>query len=833
MAWPFSTPSGASRIEPTFAPRAASPENPSTSLSDPASWLTDLFGGGPTFAGPSVTETSAMRSSTVFRCVSLKAGLIASLPLVVYQREPTGRKEAVKHRLYPLLADEPSDLMSAFIWKELIAANLMLSGNHFSIIEQDNAARTIGLLPVLPHQVTVARVKGRNRYTVRFNDGQEILDQSEVVHVPGVGFDGLRGLSPIAWAGRQPIGLGLAIEESVGRIYSNGMMPASVIEVPKGLSDAALKRLKAEVAALHTGVANTGRALYLDQGGKMTPLQISPLDMQTLESRRFQVADICRLFGIPPHMLGETDKTTCLPADTLISTPRGPKRICEMRPGDHVWSLDWSGARFVRSTVARSERTGTDPILTIRTMGRMLRANSKHRVLVRRKFSAPQAGIGGYRKVRWDNIWVAAGELVVGDYIVAAAALPSNSTRITPTGRALSAGFMEFAGLMIGDGNVIGTSSAFITVARAENCRYMDHYRRVMRDEFVKCEFAFGPASEREVAPIAIREGCRQTRFNSVLASEILRGLGLAGTAKTKRVPPWIFDLAPDLQLAFLRGYLDSDGACDRRGWITYSSCNKALLEDVRHLCMGLGVTVGTVRTYFQDSECIINGRRFHRGEMHQLFLCDVASNRRIGSNDPIYQDRLASARTPSHRVNRYSPKFQGRGGSPASRPGTDFAIEGAALHRIVSIDVGASEDVFDLEVEGTHSFIADGIVVHNSWGAGIEQQTIGFLLFSIDPDLCRIEAELNRKLLKHPFYCQFDRDALRAMDSKTMAEIFASGVQNARYTPNEVRRQTNLPDMPGGDQLFIQGATIPLSDAGKQAAPDPASDPAPLPVNP
>lgn len=429
MAWPFSAPSRAERIEPSFTPRASSPENPSTSLSDPASWLSNLFGGGSTYAGPAVNETSAMRSSTVFRCVSLKSGLIASLPLVVYERTANGRKEAVKHRLYPLLADEPSDLMSSFIWKELIAANLMLAGNHYSVIEQDNAARTTGLLPVMPQQVTVARVSGRNRYTFRFTDGQEILDQDEVIHVPGVGFDGIRGLSPIAWAGRQPVGLGLAIEETVGRTYSNGMLSSGAIELPAGLSPEALKRLKAEVAAMHAGVGNAGRVLYLDQGGKWNPLTISPQDMQTLATRSFQVVDICRLFGVPPHMVGETDKTT--------------------------------------------------------------------------------------------------------------------------------------------------------------------------------------------------------------------------------------------------------------------------------------------------------------------------------------------------------------------------------------------------------------------SWGAGIEQQVIGFLLFSIDPDLCRIEAELNRKLLKHPYYCQFDRDALRAMDSKTMAEIFASGVQNARYTPNEVRRQTNLPDMPGGDQLFIQGATVPISQAGKKPVGTSETDPPPLPVTP
>jgi len=113
------------------------------------------------------------------------------------------------------------------------------------------------------------------------------------------------------------------------------------------------------------------------------------------------------------------------------------------------------------------------------------------------------------------------------------------------------------------------------------------------------------------------------------------------------------------------------------------------------------------------------------------------------------------------------------------------------------------------------------------SWGTGIEQQTIGFLKFSLDKDLSRIEGELNRKLFKGPYYCEFNRDALNALDAKTQAELFASAVQNAGMTPNEIRRKRNLPDAEGGDQLFIQSATIPITKAGQSIAASPQS-PAP-----
>jgi HK97 family phage portal protein len=423
MVWPFaSSKRHSERIAPSFS--NSSPENPSTSLADPDAWLYGALGGGATIAGPSVNETTAMRFSTVFACVSLKAGLIGNLPLHVYKKTTGGRVLADDHRLYPMLHDEPNDLMSAFIWKEMIGTNVLLAGNHYSVIEYDQAARIVGMVPVMPQIVTVDRVKGRNRYTFRFADGQEVLDQEDVIHVPGIGFDGIKGISPIAWAGRQPIGIGLALEESVGRLHSNGMRPSMKIVMPPNIKDPAARAMKAQIDGLYSGLVNTAKAMYLDHGASAEAMQITSEDAQTLQSRGFQVSDICRIFGVPPHMVGETDKTT--------------------------------------------------------------------------------------------------------------------------------------------------------------------------------------------------------------------------------------------------------------------------------------------------------------------------------------------------------------------------------------------------------------------SWGTGIEQQTIGFLKFSLDKDLSRIEGELNRKLFKAPYYCEFNRDALNALDANTQSALFASAVQNARMTPNEIRRKLNLPDMEGGDQLFIQSATIPISTAGQNSTAEPAQTPAP-----
>lgn len=302
-------PAGA-RVEPTLAIQNASPENPSTNLADPASWLYEAMGGGASAAGIHVSEHTAMRSTAVFACVALKSGIAASLPLNIYERTPNGRRLADNHRLYPLLHSQPNEAMTSFTWMELLEANVLLAGNHYSIIDHDNAARVIGLIPAMPQQVTVRRVNYRNRYRFQFPDGVEELDQDDVLHVPGPGFDGVKGLSRIASVGRESIGLGLALQEFVGRMHANGMRPSISIEMAKGLSPEGMKRLRTELDALYSGVHNAGRWLLLDAGMKASAMQLSPEDAQTLDTRRYQVVDICRIFGVPPHMVGETDRST-------------------------------------------------------------------------------------------------------------------------------------------------------------------------------------------------------------------------------------------------------------------------------------------------------------------------------------------------------------------------------------------------------------------------------------------------------------------------------------------------------------------------------------------
>lgn len=312
--WPFSrkaaSPPAASRIEPILN---ASPENPTTSLANPADWLVSIMGGGPSIAGPVVNEQSAMRATTVFACVSLVSGLVASLPIVIYERAKSGRRVADDHPLWPILHGDPNETMSGFTWRELIGVDLLLGGNHFSPIEYNGAGRVTGLFPIPRNSVAVFRTpKGRLRYRVSLPDGVEEVDAADMLHVPGLGFDGIQGISAISNA-RQAIGLSLAMEEGMARMHANGSRPSGVVSAEDGWGKdprEALQRVRAQFEQAYAGLPNAGKTLFLDKGMKWSAMQINPVDAETLAQRRFQTADICRVFGVPPFMVGETDKTT-------------------------------------------------------------------------------------------------------------------------------------------------------------------------------------------------------------------------------------------------------------------------------------------------------------------------------------------------------------------------------------------------------------------------------------------------------------------------------------------------------------------------------------------
>ena len=258
-----------------------------------------------------------MQTTAVYACVRILAESIAGLPLHVYAYRGAGRERVPGHPLFSILHDAPNPEMTSFVFRETLMVHLLLWGNAYAQILRDRAGRVAGLYPLLPNRMSVNRDEdGRLYYTYqRVTDenpnfkrgGEVVLPAEDVLHIPGLGFDGLIGYSPIAMA-RNAVGMTLACEEYGASFFANGARPGGVLQHPGVLKDPA--KLRESWQAVYGGAANTGKVAVLEEGMTYQQIGIPPEEAQFLETRKFQVDEIARLYRIPPHMVGDLDKSS-------------------------------------------------------------------------------------------------------------------------------------------------------------------------------------------------------------------------------------------------------------------------------------------------------------------------------------------------------------------------------------------------------------------------------------------------------------------------------------------------------------------------------------------
>ena len=272
---------------------------------------------GSAASGKHVNERTSMQMTAVYSCVRILSEAVASLPLNVYRYTDSGGKEkAIAHTLYRLLHDEPNPEMSSFIFRETLMTHLLLWGNAYAQIIRNGKGEVVALYPLMPDRMSVDRDKNGRlyyKYTKSNDDaptmenGSVYLDPSDVLHVPGLGFDGLVGYSPIAMA-KNAIGLAIAAEEYGSKFYANGAAPSGVLEHPGTLKDP--ERVRNSWNLTFGGSSNSHKVAVLEEGMKYTPISISPNEAQFLETRKFQINEIARIFRVPPHMVGDLEKSS-------------------------------------------------------------------------------------------------------------------------------------------------------------------------------------------------------------------------------------------------------------------------------------------------------------------------------------------------------------------------------------------------------------------------------------------------------------------------------------------------------------------------------------------
>jgi HK97 family phage portal protein len=266
----------------------------------------------PTDSGVNVSAESAMRVTTVFACVRIISWTLASLPLPLYRRlAPRGKERATEHPLYALLHDRPNPEQTAFEFRALLQTQALLYGNGYAEIEFDRFGLPVALWPVPSWRCRPRRGKTRELfYELTLPDGtQKALQAYQVFHVKGLTLDGDEGLSVIA-AHRQGLGLTLAAEEFGARFFGQGANVGGVVTHPGRLSPEAYERLKKSLEEKHEGLGKSHRMLLLEEAMKYEKVGIPPNDAQFLETRRFQIADTARMFGVPSHMVNDTERTT-------------------------------------------------------------------------------------------------------------------------------------------------------------------------------------------------------------------------------------------------------------------------------------------------------------------------------------------------------------------------------------------------------------------------------------------------------------------------------------------------------------------------------------------
>jgi HK97 family phage portal protein len=285
-------------------------EDPANSLSDPD--VVNAFTGNgvyKSFSGQSVTPKTAMTVSAFFRGVSLLAGQIAALPLSVYRKDENGhRVEAVRHPVHKLLHTEPNHLYTSFVFRETMMVHLLVSdGNFYSIIQRDGNFRPAKLWMCDPKQVFPIMVEGQMFYFV--NGFCNPFPARDMIHVLGISFDGIKGLTPLKYHA-QSIGYSLTLQEFSQRFFKNGANVGAVVEHPTKMTKDQYEMFRDSWDRAYAGTQNTGKTAILQGGAKLNKVGIAPEEAQYLESRKLSVTDIARILGVPPHKIYDLDKAT-------------------------------------------------------------------------------------------------------------------------------------------------------------------------------------------------------------------------------------------------------------------------------------------------------------------------------------------------------------------------------------------------------------------------------------------------------------------------------------------------------------------------------------------
>lgn len=281
------------------------------SVTDQKAWNPSLwrFFGSESLSGEQVNEYTALNYSAVYNAISLISGTIGALPLHLMQKKGDKKRIADDRVMYRVMHDEWNPYITAMAGRETLMAHVLSWGNGYAEKVFNGYGELVQLWPITPDRVTPEMREGALTYRIRVDSKDIIMPRENILHIPGLGFDGLVGYSVIAMA-RKSIGLSMAMETFGSTYFGNGTHPGMIVEHPGQLSPQAHTNLKNSLTETYSGLGKAHRMMLLEDGMKVQKITINPEDSQFLESRQFQIPEIARFFNIPPHKLKDLSKSS-------------------------------------------------------------------------------------------------------------------------------------------------------------------------------------------------------------------------------------------------------------------------------------------------------------------------------------------------------------------------------------------------------------------------------------------------------------------------------------------------------------------------------------------
>lgn len=464
-------------------------------------------------------------------------------------------------------------------------------------------------------------------------------------------------------------------------------------------------------AAMNQDAAILGVACAMAVSGLMNKANLAVPESVPLGDGSFgNTLDRCGLFQQPG-----TPEWGCLPGWAQVFTSLGPKRIDAIKVDDLVWADDGSKIRLRR--VEDQALTGYKPLVTVKTRGRTVECTPDHRIPVMRYFGRSDGRRVG--ECGWERIILHAQDIRKGDHLIVPHGMRNGERTTDPDGNTLSVKIMELVGLYLGDGNLNKHKDyrgryGQVQIAHGVGGIYDDHmahYRQSIR--------------ELGSTPYVSKRGTA-TYFSSPFFYTLLAN-HFPGNCYTKRLPEWVFELTPELQMALLRGYLDSDGSVDKQGRVSWHSVSEDLIIGLWHLCIQLGIPVNNISKY-AGRIVQFQGQKPYQGADHWELRCSVPSSAaQIGSNSPHKEERLNPERKALKSI--YDPDWNPRQCHRAPLPP---APHHAVYHRVISVSPPTEEvfPVYNLTVEEDHNYCANGVIVMNSLGQRMNPRQSAHMFF-------------------------------------------------------------------------------------------------------